>query len=380
MDLRIVPYWFLIFTIGFGWFILAPLVPILVSHFNVPLSSVLLIISAYGYSMAILGLLAGFISAKFTTKTVLSLSSTLSFIGLLGRAFSTDFTTFFIFAIIASLSYPLAVAPVGSIAKSLFKERAGTVVGISVGILFIGMAIGSFLGPYIYSSLGLTGTLLLTAILGLLALIFLIPFLEAFPTHYERSLKGSFNIGMVKNWYIGLAIASISVLLGSIASTVLLIHGVSLSLAVSEGGILSGMSFLGSGLGAIILPSIFEGNKFRLGLILTGILTFISSLLAVFSLSYTTVFYLIVTGYFLYGFFGNAYWSMAMVSTTRYVDDPARAGFATSMYSVVTNVGVSIIPTFIGSLFGNLSTVSIGVMIVIIMELIAGLLSFTLKY
>ncbi|QXJ32678.1 MFS transporter [Saccharolobus shibatae] len=378
METRILPYWFLIFTIGFGWFSLAPLVPVLENYFGVTLSSILFIISAYGYSMAILGLLAGFLSAKFTTRSVLLISSILSFIGLLGRALSNDFSTFFLFAIIASLAYPLAIAPVGSIAKSIFKGRANTVVGISVGILFIGMALGSFFSPSILSFIGLRGTLLLTAILALIAMVLIIPLLRSYPSHYERSLKGSFNPGMVKNWYVGLAVASISVMFGSISSVILQIHGVVTLLAVSMGGFLTGLSFLGSGLGAIILPSLLE-NRLRLGLILTGLLTFFSAITAVISISFTVNFPLIALGYFLFGFFGNAYWSMAMASTTLYVNDPAKAGFATSMYSVITNVGVSVIPVTIGVLFNDNSTIAEGVIIVVIIEFIAALLSFILK-
>ncbi|QXJ35806.1 MFS transporter [Saccharolobus shibatae] len=378
METRILPYWFLIFTIGFGWFSLAPLVPVLENYFGVPLSSILFIISAYGYSMAILGLLAGFLSAKFTTRSVLLISSILSFIGLLGRALSNDFSTFFLFAIIASLAYPLAIAPVGSIAKSIFKGRTNTVVGISVGILFIGMALGSFFSPSILSFIGLRGTLLLTAILALIAMVLIIPLLRSYPSHYERSLKGSFNPGMVKNWYVGLAVASISVMFGSISSVILQIHGVVTLLAVSMGGFLTGLSFLGSGLGAIILPSLLE-NRLRLGLILTGLLTFFSAITAVISISFTVNFPLIALGYFLFGFFGNAYWSMAMASTTLYVNDPAKAGFATSMYSVITNVGVSVIPVTIGVLFNDNSTIAEGVIIVVIIEFIAALLSFFLK-
>ncbi|QGA54176.1 MFS transporter [Sulfolobus sp. E5-1-F] len=378
METRIVPYWFLIFTIGFGWFSLAPLVPVLENYFNVPLSSILFIISSYGYSMAILGLLAGFLSAKFTTRSVLLISSVLSFIGLLGRALSNGFPTFFLFAIVASVAYPLAVAPVGSIARSMFKGRASTIVGVSVGILFIGMALGSFFSPSIFSFIGLRGTLMLSAILALIALVLIIPSLRNYPSDYERSLKGSFTPGMIKNWYVGLAVASISVMLGSIASTVLQIHGVITPLAVSMGGFLTGLSFLGSGLGAIILPSLLE-NRLRLGLILTGVLTFLSSIISAVSISFTVNFPLIALGYFLFGFFGNAYWSMAMASTTLYVNDPGKAGFATSMYSVITNVGVSIIPVTVGVLFSDNSTIVDGVVIVVIIELIAGLLSFFLK-
>ena len=52
------PYWFLLFTIGFGWFILAPLLPALSKALSVGLGSVLLIVSSYGYTMVVFGLLA----------------------------------------------------------------------------------------------------------------------------------------------------------------------------------------------------------------------------------------------------------------------------------------------------------------------------------
>jgi len=378
---KIFPYWFLILTIGFGWFILAPLIPALEKIFNVPLSSVLFIISSYGYTMAILGLLAGFISARFTVRMSLILSSVLSFIGLLGRALSIlndNFGFFLLFAIIAALAYPLAVAPIGSIAESLFKEKSQTIIGISVGLLFLGMSLGSFLGPSIYSFLGIFGTLMLTSILGLLAMLWTILGTKGYPIHYNRSLRGSFNVGMIKNWYVGLAIASVSVMFGSVASTVLLLHKLIPILAISFGGFLGGLAFLGSALGAILLPPLFENNK-RLGLIFTGLLSFISSAIMSLSLAFTVNFPLIALGYFLFGFFGNAYWSMSMNSTINYVSDPAKAGLATSMYSVVTNIGVAIIPVFLGSLFGSTYTLVLGVIVVMIMELVAGLLSFTLK-
>ena len=58
---KLLPYWFLLFTIGFGWFILAPLVPVLSTSLGVGTASILLLVSMYGYTMVVLGLLAGWI-------------------------------------------------------------------------------------------------------------------------------------------------------------------------------------------------------------------------------------------------------------------------------------------------------------------------------
>ena len=378
---KLLSYWFLLFTIGFGWFILAPLVPELSSSFNVGLSSILLLVSTYGYTMVILGLLAGWLSAKFTVKSSLYTAAGLSIIGLIGRALSPDYLSFLVTGIIAAAAYPLAMAPVGSVADSLFHDRSHTVIGISVGMLFLGMAFGSFFGPGIFTALGLRGAMWIPVILAIIAVIWLVPGIRGYPTSYKgRSLRGAFRIGMVKNWYIGLAISAMSVMFGSLGSTVLLLHHMATAQALAYGGLLGGLAFLGSALGALILPPVFEKyNRIRTGLITTGVLMFIFTAVMTLSLSYSTIIILIGAGYFFFGIFGNAYWSMAMTLTTRYVTDPAQAGFATSMYSVFTNLGVAFIPVFLGPEFGSLATITVGVSAVLAIEVVAMILAPFLK-
>ena len=376
---KAVPYLALVFSIGFGWFILAPLVGVIASEFGVPVTSALLIISAYGYTMAVLGLLAGYISARFTVREVLYTSAVLTFVGLLGRDPSPDFPSFLAFSLIAATAYPFAVAPVGSIAEAFFSSRPATFVGLSVGVLFLGMSIGSFLGPSIYGSLGLRGALLVPAVLSALSLALVVLGVKGYPERYKRSLRGAFKLGMLKNWYIGLAIASVTVTLSSIGSVVMELHGLGQSVAISLGGLFGGLSLLGSALGAMTLPAVFEGQRQRLGLIIGGVLTAASAVLAVFGLVLTANVGLIALGYFLFGFFGNAYWSMALASTVNYVENPGEAGFATSMYSVVSNVGVAIIPVLLGGMFSNASTLTEAGAIAVALEVIAGALSVTLK-
>jgi len=377
---KLAPYWFLLFTIGFGWFILSPLVPILGKVFGVNLTSIILLISAYGYTMVVLGLLAGYISAKFTVKAALYSAAIISVIGLIGRAISPNYVAFLITGIIAAIACPLAMAPVGTVADSIFKEKAHTVIGISVGMLFLGMAFGAFLGPGIFGAFGLSGALWTTVVLAIIAAIWIGIGIKGYPTFYKgKSLKGSFKPGMIKNWYVGLSISAVSVMFGGVASTVLLLHKFSVASALSYGGLMGGLAFLGSALGAIILPPLFEKYKqFRLGLISTGVLMFAATLLMVLGLSYTSAIAAIAAGFFLFGFFRNAYWSMAMTSTTNYVSDPAQAGFATSMYSVFTNLGVAFVPVILGGYFGSFSTIAIGVTAVLVLEFISMILSPTL--
>ncbi len=375
---KLAPYWFLLFTIGFGWFILAPLVPLLSVSLDVGEASILLLVSMYGYTMVVLGLLAGWISAKFTVKAALYVAAILTIIGLIGRIFFTgNYTGFIIFQIIAASGYPLAMAPVGSISTSMFKERSHTIVGISVGILFLGLGVGALLGPSLVNAMGLAGSLITAAVLAIVAAIWILLGINSYPTFYKgRSLHGVFKPGMIKNWWVGFAISSMAVMFGGIASTMLLHFNI--TGAITLGGILGGLAFIGSALGAIILPPVFDRYKrIHTGLIITAGLSFIFVSILAYFLGFDPDIGILVTAFFLFGFFGNAFYTLAMSSTTNYVPDPAQSGFATSMYSVISNLGVAFVPVFLGPEFSV--DASIAVAIVFAIELIAFILSPVLR-
>lgn len=377
----LIPYWILNFTIGFGWFSLAPLVPSLISQFSVGLSSITLLISLYGYTMVIFALVSGYLSARFSVTMSLIAAAAISSVGLFLRAFSPNYDFLFVAQFIAAIAYPLALGPVGSLAQSISKERSHMIVGVSVGILFLGMSAGSFLTPFILSSLGsVNNVFLLIAAISLIALVTL-PFATGkYPRDYAgRTLRGVFKAGMFKNWYVGLIISSFSVMFGGIAAEALGVFPfIGGAKAQSYSGVLSGLSFLGSALGAIILPPIFESIKrVRVGMISTSLIAVASMALLGYGLAYSGNYGLLMASFFSFGFFGNAYWSMAMTSTTRYSPDPAQAGFATSMYSVATNLGVAFVPTLLGPFF--LGNHGAGVGIVVGAVALGFVISFFLK-
>ncbi|WP_238026578.1 hypothetical protein [Metallosphaera javensis (ex Hofmann et al. 2022)] len=63
-----------------------------------------------------------------------------------------------------------------------------------------------------------------------------------------------------------------------------------------------------------------------------------------------------------------------MASLNKYVSDPSRSGLATSMFSVVSNLGVALIPGYLGGLFAGGGEA--GLTCVGIVELLAFILSF----
>ena len=376
--ISLLPYWFLNFTIGFGWFTLSPILPDLSTHYAVGPASILLLISLYGYTMVAFALLSGYLSAKYSIRISLMISASLSVVGLIIRSISPDYAVLFLGQIIAASAYPLALGPVGALAQSINRERANTVVGVSVGILFLGMSAGALLTPYLFALLkdSISSIFLLDAVLAMAALVILPLGSRTYPREYAgRSLRGSFRPGMIKNWYVGLIISAFSVMFGGIASTALTNHHVSNALAY--GGAMSGLAFLGSALGAIILPPLFERIRMiRAGMVITSALSLVSILFLTYFLAFTVVINVLLASFFTFGFFGNAFWSMAMTSTTRYVEDPAKAGFSTSMYSVATNLGVALIPTFFGVFF--LTSPAYGMIITSVLVAAAFILSFFL--
>ena len=373
---KLIPYWFFVFTIGFGWFILAPVIPELMAHLSATLSEIVLILSVYGYTMAIIGLLAGVLSAKFTVKSSIYLAMAFSTAGLLVRIFATGYSEFLVLSIVAASAYPFSLAPVGSIAESMDPKKSATITGLSIGFLFLGMSSGALIGPYIYLAFSLTGIMALPAILTILASIWLFIYLPQYPERYKgKSLRGSFKPGMIKNWYIGMAMASISILFGDIAATALGFHFTG-NFLLKLSGLMGGVEFLGSALGALILPFIFERYHFiRLGTVLTALVSFVFAIILLYSLVYTSFAVLITGSFFIFGFFGNAFWVLALNSIINYVEDPGRAGFATSMYSVATNVGVAIIPVVISAEFVSISRSIYGIIPALLIVLVSFLIS-----
>ncbi|HIH60975.1 MAG TPA: hypothetical protein HA289_08120 [Ferroplasma sp.] len=139
---------------------------------------------------------------------------------------------------------------------------------------------------------------------------------------------------------------------------------------------MGGVEFLGSALGALILPFIFERYHFiRLGTVLTALVSFVFAIILLYSLVYTSFAVLITGSFFIFGFFGNAFWVLALNSIINYVEDPGRAGFATSMYSVATNVGVAIIPVLISAEFVSISRSIYGIIPALLIVLVSFLLS-----
>ncbi len=367
------PYALFSLTLGFGWFILAPLVPYLIGRFHTSLTLVLLLISLYGYAMIAGALPAGYWVAKSGPRPALQTAIVLTVIGLGVRAFSTNFSLALAGQIIAAVAYPFLIAPIGSVLRlgQVRQLKLGT--GMVIGMLFLGMAIGSFAGPSMAPSTDLWLAVGVNAVSG----IWLWTQLPATSALNPRAL-GTTRLVMSWWWVIGFVVASMSVMLGSV-STSALIH-LRVENAAALGGLLSGLTFLGSALGAIVFGWVGENpSSFRQLPRLLGVLTLIflvlSGLLLTGTLSASTAG--LDSSFLLFGLFSNGWYALALESSAERARSRTNAGIATAGFSMASNIGVAVIPVLVGPLVIAAPGLWIGV--VAVLALAAALVPFLVK-
>ena len=375
--LKIFPYCLLLFAAGFGQYVTAPLIPVIGAKFAVSEGSTILLISVYGYATAILALLSGWTTHIFSVRGSFMVGGALAVIGLLGRAFSPSYDLFLIFDIIAATGLPFLYGPMGAVSESMFKNRAHQVIGITTASFFLGLAAGGFLGPLLIPNNTIFYAMLAPAAIAVIAFILYLVVYRGYPNYYARkSLKGSFKVGMIKNWYIAFAAAGVAVMFGTEIATMLVHFHV--NNAITNAGIIAGLAYIGSAAGSLTIPPLFDKlNKIKLGLVLSGFLAVVLGTVSVLSLTHGPNVVLLAFVYFFFGMFGNALLVMSMASLVKYVKDPGEAGLATSMFTTFEFIGVGAIPLFLGP--GLLSFPDTAVVLTIVLIVGAFFLSFFIR-
>lgn len=335
------------FTLGFGWFMLAPLVPAISGNFHVTLAASLLLISLYGYAMIAGSLPAGFFVARRGPGPVLRISIVLTAVGLLIRALGPNYAVFFVGQGLAALAYPFLIAPIGSVLRVAGVRRLRTGTGLVIGTLFFGMAMGALLAGHLEPLVDLW----LAVIVNVLAGLWLwdtLPHLQP-----ARSVDlGPIRLVVSGWWVIGFGVASLTVMMGSVASAAL--GHLQVPRAVELGSLLTALIFLGSAVGAILFGPIGQRWSDTRGLQkLLGILTLVFVLGAAALL--TGVLPVgrspgIDAVFFLLGVFGNGWYALALDQAAQEAANAGSAGLATAGYSLASNVGVAVVPSVLGPL------------------------------
>lgn len=346
------------FTLGAAWFVLAPLIPALIAQLHASLSSILLFISLYGFAMIVFSMPAAWWARKDGVSPVLRTAIVLSFVGLGGRVFAPSYSWFFLAQAIAAIAYPMLISPVGAVLRRARLTHWRAATGLTIGMLFFGMSMGAFFGPVLLAAFGLTGTLIFTWILNALVGVFLFSAVNKIPAEQagvgeNGAVEGARRIvfGSPRWWWIGLAIASTSVMFGGIAVSVML-H-LNIPGAIQLGGTLTALTFLGSAVGATLFPSLADvfgkSGVWQLVLIvLTAILTVLVVL--VFTQGMQASANLLKVIFFLLGLFGNGCYALSLAATAAAAREAEGAGVQTAGFSMASNVGVALLPPLLGPL------------------------------
>ncbi len=340
------------FTLGAAWFVLAPLIPALITHLHASLSSILLFVSLYGFAMIVFSMPAAWWARKDGVSPVLRTAIVLSFIGLGGRVFASSYNWFFLAQAIAAIAYPMLISPVGAVLRRARLTHWRAATGLTIGMLFFGMSMGAFLGPTLFAAFGLSGTLVFSWVLNALVGVFLFSAVNNLPAERgEPEATRRIVFGSPRWWWIGLAIASTSVMFGGIAVSVLL-H-LNVPGATQLGATLTALTFLGSAVGASLFPSLADvfgkSGVWQLVLIvLTTILTVLVVL--VFTNGIQASANLLKVVFFLLGLFGNGCYALSLGATAAAAREAEGAGVQTAGFSMASNVGVALVPPLLGPL------------------------------
>lgn len=340
------------FSIGLAWFVLAPMVPDLIGLYKTSLSHVLLLISLYGYAMVLASLPAAWWAMKAGPENLFKAAVVLSVVGLAIRALGSTYGVALVGQCIAALAYPMIISPIGAVLKLTEHPQPRSFTGMTIGLLFFGMALGAFLAPALLKGFGTSGTLWLVTVVNAVAGINLWVNLKRLPapkaaTQVHRPL-------LITRWsLIGLAVASISVMLGSITGEALGKLGLAVAHAMALGSLLSALTFLGSAVGAVFLArvadQIAKPHNFQKVL---AVLTWLTLLWVGLALtghaSHSTG--MLEVGFFVLGALGNGWYSMALEASAQQAQTAGAAGISTAGFSIISNLGVAIVPVFLGPL------------------------------
>lgn len=343
------------------------------TELHASLSSVLLFVSFYGYAMVLGSIPAGLWTARKGPRPVLTCAVILSIIGLFLRIFAHTYAFFFVAQAIAALAYPFLIAPIGSVLRMSHVRNLKMSTGFTIGMLFFGMGLSAIIASYFTVSTGLWVGFILNLVVG----IWLLFALRGIPRP-ETATFVRIRMTYSNWWIIGLVVSSTSVMIGGVTTSAL--EHLNISGAATLGGLLSGLTFLGSAVGAGLFGAVGEGVTnakplIRALAILSLVSVLLVALLMTGHLGHSKAMFDIM--FFLAGVFGNGWYTLTLEEAARRAANDGSAGLNTAGYSMASNLGVAIIPVVLGPLV--LSQPALWMTIVLILFVIAAILSFATR-
>lgn len=194
------------------WLTFATIVISTKEHFEITEGSANLLTLIFPIIYVLISIYSGKVLDKQGYKKVVSIAGIAMLVGSIIRWLGADsFWIVFAGQFLIALTQPFITNAINQVTTDWFEDdQINTATGLTIGGLFIGMAVGAFLSPVLINNLGFKGLLLVNALITLVVTVFFLLVVKErkHEEHHEAITIDSFN-SLMKNkrlWLVSLIV------------------------------------------------------------------------------------------------------------------------------------------------------------------------------
>lgn len=293
------------------WITFAPITSSAAAFYGVSDLSIGLLSMCFMIVYIVVSIPASWVIDKFGIKIAVGIGVTLTGIfGLLRGIFSDNYTLVLIAQIGIAIGQPFILNAITSVSARWFpiNERA-TAAGLGSLAMYIGIAAGLVLTPYITIHSQISGMLLIYGIVSVIAVfVFFIfvrerpPTAPCLPGQEERSLvfDGLKKSLQIKNFILLLVIFFVG--LGVFNAVTTWIEDIvrPRGFSIVQAGNIGGLMILGGIIGAVAIPLLSDHYRKRTPFLLMAV---VGATIGLVGITFTTSYWLLLVSAFVFGFF-----------------------------------------------------------------------------
>jgi len=293
------------------WITFAPITSSAAAFFGVSDLSIGLLSMCFMIVYIVVSIPASWVIDKYGIKIAVGMGVTLTGVfGLLRGVFSADYTFVLIAQIGIAIGQPFILNAITTISARWFpiNERA-TAAGLGSLAMYIGIAVGLVLTPYLTIQSEMGGMLIIYGIVAALAVIVFFVFVKerpptspCLPGQEERSLvfDGLKQSLRMKNFILLLVIFFVG--LGVFNAVTTWIEDIvrPRGFSIVQAGNIGGLMILGGIIGAVVIPLLSDHYRKRVPFLLLAV---VGATLGLIGVTFATSYLLILGSAFVFGFF-----------------------------------------------------------------------------
>lgn len=293
------------------WITFAPITSSAATFFGVSDLSIGLLSMCFMIVYIVVSIPASWVIDKYGIKIAVGIGVTLTGVfGLLRGVFSADYTFVLIAQIGIAIGQPFILNAITTISARWFpiNERA-TAAGLGSLAMYIGIAVGLVLTPYLTIQSEMGGMLIIYGIVAALAVVVFFVFVKerpptspCLPGQEERSLvfDGLKQSLRMKNFILLLVIFFVG--LGVFNAVTTWIEDIvrPRGFSIIQAGNIGGLMILGGIIGAVVIPLLSDHYRKRVPFLLLAV---VGATLGLIGVTFATSYFLILGSAFVFGFF-----------------------------------------------------------------------------